>query len=703
MARAVFRIEADTTAVTRAMGDLRGVARSAQAALTADARREAAQRDRIARDETRHRQRLELESLRAARDGARARTRVEVEGARERSRANDRASREEIARQNNTTRLLIAADKNRTAAHIAEEQNRTRVSLAESRRRATAAQREAAEVARASRARASRFANGVTTVAGAARGGLASLHGEIQSERRTRAVANRGLTHALEGAGIRGFGAQARQSISAFTERTGMNYSDVVAALQTGQQRGSALELRGRTPETALNDALNVVAQANATGTDAGALLAARGRIGGQGITGARLDELMRFVQFAADRGSVEVDQIIQQGLPGALRLMSSRTGAMAGATPEQRQAAAVRAFRESVAVQEVFAGTGMGPTRASNTFAALQSFMTTPRRQDLVRTNLRNYARSLNPNDPTAAAQRTAINDLLTGPNAIYEDDPTRRGQRRLRADIANNPMLLAERVTTAMGGNANAAANIFAGGGHGNAQAFLSNMRNAMEIMASTNPETGRMRTDAIRDIMGGGYTEQDIQRRRNEVEGDDLANINRAEESRAKALTDNTSALVRMSNSIDNFVRANPFAAQAAGTGGGIATGLFGNAAAGAAGGALGRAATTAAALSAGGGLAGAATNVAAAALGGAVGLGVGSLANQLIYSDRGNSNGRGPAYTDALGGDFWRGLTTSISQAFDTSIARGTLRATIDPVTAAHVTSQAANNPPPRTTR
>lgn len=703
MARAVFRIEADTTAVVRAMGDLRGVARSAQAAITAEGRREAAQRDRIARDELRQRQRMELESLRATRDATRARTRVEIEGMRERGRASDRSSREEIARQNNTTRLLIAADKNRTAAHIAEEQNRTRVSLAESRRRAVAAQREAAEIARTRRERGNRVAGAVTTVAGAARGGLTSLHGDIQSERRTRAEANRGLTHALEGAGIRGFGGVARQRISEFTERTGMNYSDVVAALQMGQQRGSALELRGRTPEAALNDALSVVRQANATGTDAGQLLAARGRLSGQGITGARLDETMRFVQFAADRGNVEVDEIIQQGLPGALRLMSSRTGAMAGRTSAERQAAAAASFRESVAVQEVMAGAGGRSGQVSNAYAAFQTAMDTPRRHDLMRANLRNYARSLTGNDPATRARRAAVEGLVSGPNAIFEDDPTRRGQRRLRADVASSPLMLLNRVTEAMGGNSNAAANIFAGGGHGNAQGLLGNLRILFGALGAINPETGRARSDAVREIAAGGYTEQDIQRRQGEVEGDDLATINRNEESRAKALTDNTNSLVRLSTSIDNLVRANPFGAQALGAGGGMATGIFGNAAAGAAGGVLGRAGGALSAASAGGGVAGVATNAVAAAVAGAAGLGIGSLANQLIYSDEGNSNGRGPAYTNALGGDFWRGLATSISQAFDTSIARGTIRATIDPVTAAHVTSQAANNPPPRTTR
>lgn len=585
MARAVLRIEVDTSAVSRAMGDLRGVARSAQSAMTAEVRRETANRDRIARDEMRHRQRLEVEAVRSARSSLRQQSEAARTAARERMSAANNASREEIARQSATTRLYIANERNKTAIYLAEERRRTQAANAAARERTQVLQRAARDAAAAERTRTRAGRDiGYGLRRGLNIGGDAALnvgrvaYSEIRDARRTRAESNRELVYALGGAGIRGFDARAQQRVSAFATQTGMEYGDVVRALMVGQQRGSALELNGRTPEAALNDALAVVRQANATGTNAGQLLAARGRIGAAGITGANLDEMMRFVQFAADRGSVEVDQIIQQGLPGALRLMSSRT---AGVSPEQRQRAAVNAFRESVAVQEVFAGTGMGPTRASNTFASLQSFMSTPRRQDLMRANLQNYANSLNARDPRAAAQRAAINALLTGPSAIYEDDPMRRGARRLRADIASNPLALSERIATAMGGNAQAAANIFAGGGIRNAQAFLVNMRNMMETLASINPETGRTRAASVRSIMSGGYTTQDIEQRARGVESDDLATQRRNEEARARALTDNTNAVVRLAHSLDNFATRNPIGSAALQSGGGLLGGLLGGA--------------------------------------------------------------------------------------------------------------------------
>jgi hypothetical protein len=585
MARAVLRIDVDTSSVSRAMGDIRSTARSAQAAMTADARAQSQQRDRLARDEARHRQRMELEAVRTSRTALRMQTDAARSAANERARASSLAARAEIAAQGNATRLYIAAERNRTLVHIAEERRRTQVTDRETRAREAAERRAAREAARVAQARTRAGRDiGYGVRRGLNVGGDAALnvgrvaYAQIRDERRTRAEANRTLTYALGGAGIRDFSAQARQQVSAFSERTGMSYEDVVNALALGQQRGSALELGGRTPERALNDALDTIRQANATGTNAGQLLAARGRLGGAGISGANLDEVMRYVQFAADRGSVEVDQIIQQGLPGALRLMSSRT---AGVSPEQRQQAAVAAFRESVAVQEVMAGAGGNAGQVSNAYNAFQTALSTPRRQDQMRANLTNYALSLTGTDAATQARRAAVMALVEGPNALYEDDPSRRGARRLRADIANSPLALMDRVTTAMGGNSNAAANIFAGGGQGNAQGLLSNIRLLFATLGAINPETGRARTEAVRALSGGGYTAADIAARGAAVESDDLATIRRNEEARAKALTDNTNAAVRLANSIDNFATRNPIASAAMQSGGGLIGGILGGA--------------------------------------------------------------------------------------------------------------------------
>lgn len=718
MARAVLQIDVDTSGVRRAMGDLRGTARTAQAAMTAEARRATAQRDRIARDETRFKQRMDIETVRSQRDADRARAQSATQASRERIAASNREARVDVARMQTTTQLFIASERAKTRAVEREEKQRTRAAQTEERARVSAARAAAREVTRTDRERTRAGRDiGYGLRRGLNVGGDAALnvgrvaYSQIRDERLQRAEANRGLTHALGGAGIRGFDAQAQRQVAAFAGQTGMSYGSVVDALVTGQQRGSALELRGRTPGAALSDALATVRQANATGTDAGNLLAARGRLGTAGISGGNLDEVMRFVQFAADRGSVEVDQIIQQGLPGALRLMSSRT---AGVSPEHRQRAAVAAFRESVAVQEVMAGAGGRSGQVSNAYSGFQTALNTPRRQDLIRNNLTTYAQSLTGNDAATRARRAAVMGLVEGPNALYEDDPTRRGARRLRGDVENSPLALIDRVTQAMGGNSNAAANIFAGGGHGNAQGLLSNVRTLMGTLGAINPETGRTRSDSVREIMGGGYSAADLQGRQAAVESDDLATIRRNEAARAQAFTDTASAVVRFGRALDDFTARNPIGSAALQSGGGLLGGLLGGALFPRIGTALagtraGQAVLglTGRAAALPGQIAGGAAGAGRAALGAAgalyAGLSFGGATSGTDFEENQRRAAATAEWVRSQGGMSVGNTTASRTPPTADEIGRAVATAlqssplTIDPVTAAHAASQNATQP------
>lgn len=687
------------------MGDLRGTARSAQAAMTAESRRASTQRDRIARDEIRHKQRLDIEAVRTARDADRNRTSAALAASRERMAAANREGRAELARQQTSAQLFIAAERAKTRA--AEREGRARQRSAES------IERNIARVRRQAAAETRRYEDDVdrrrlTTAGSVVRGGVAvgraagafasGVHSDIQGERRTRATANRGLRYALRGAGIEGSYTSAQREVAAFTERTGMEYGDVVGALRLGQQRGSALETRGRSPEEAIRQALRVVEDANASDIDPGQLLAARGRLGSAGLSGTALDDSMRYIVHAAERGSVEVDQIIQQGMPGIQRLMGSR---VAGVSPEQRQQAAVAALRESVATQEVFANTGVGPTRASNTLANLQSFMSTPRRQDLMRTNLENYARGLNRRSPEGAQRYNAIQGLLSGPDAIFERDPTRRGNaQRLRGSVANAPLLLADRVTEAMGGNSQAAANIFAGGGHGNAQSFLVNMRNMLESMGQINPETGQRRSASIRNLMEGNVSPAEMERRRDANAGDELANINRVDERRAQALTNNTDAVVNLSNRFNDWAKSNPFAAQGVSAGTGLAGTLAGGVAAGAiatrGAAVMARVAPavgTARAVLGGLNALTATTSTGAQALTVAAGLGVAGVAGKAINASMGHTQQSDNPFSS----NFYSEFARSVRDAIRDGIAQAPINATIDSHTARHAAADNATTP------
>ena len=106
------------------MGDLRGTARSAQAAMTAESRRASTQRDRIARDEIRHKQRLDIEAVRTARDADRAKTQSAANASRERVSVTNREARIDAARIAASTALFLASERNKTRAVEREERQR---------------------------------------------------------------------------------------------------------------------------------------------------------------------------------------------------------------------------------------------------------------------------------------------------------------------------------------------------------------------------------------------------------------------------------------------------------------------------------------------------------------------------------------------------------------------------------------------------
>ena len=271
-----------------------------------------------------------------------------------------------------------------------------------------------------------------------------------------------------------------------------------------------------------------------------------------------------------------------------------------------------------------------------------------------------------------------------------------------RLRGGVAAAEF--ATRVATATGGNAQMAANIFAGGGHGNAQALLSNMRSLMAVL-------GGERGQRVQTMMQGmGVTDAQVSAHQRDVEGDTLSNLTRAQEERDNALTSNTSWLERLSNTIHDWQVRNPIANEAGSAavdvvsaiGGGLALNAVKNVVADTVlpsiveGAGMGGGAGILATL---GGTVGAASAgtigaVVAASLG--VGGAAGALANRAIYSDR---TGVGPggrvteaggqaAYTNPFTADFWTGFTTSVTQAMRDGLSSAPVTAEIPMHVAIH---------------
>lgn len=567
-AKAVLQIDADTSGLLRAFGQAR-----AQAKVTADG---------IAREFVGRAGGAYRASGKAAEDSARRASTVQVREAQRvvsdylrgesqkrraaeltaQKRAEAERKATEIARDEAHKRGLTAEQEAQLRARTM--QGLTRVFIAEERKRTQAARREEQE----RRRDRERSFGTVSRVMGSAGGATLqtaqAAHGMIQDARQRRAAADRVLGNALRNAGAsRSDTTAARTRVQQFAEQTGMSFADVADALALGQGRGSALEARpGQTRAQALESSLATIRTANAEGVNAGQLLAARGRLGAAGLTGEHLNRAIMMTIGAAQRGSVEVEQLITEGLPGASRLMSARIGALgAGATNEQRQQAALTAYQESVALQEVGASTGRRAGNTANVLAAVNNALMNPRRQEQILTNIRTAEAQANVNDPAGRARRDA---LVAFREQMFERDPTRTGNAmRLRAGAS--PLEFSARLAQVTGGDAAAASNILAGTGHGNPQSFQANWRDLVSFLGGRTA-TGQTGGQRVVEMMGASLTPEALAQHQTEVESDALAQLTRDQERHDNALVGNTNALNNLSNTVASFTAQNPLASKA-----------------------------------------------------------------------------------------------------------------------------------------
>lgn len=605
MPSAILKIDGDTSGIARALGDVRAQAKATEKALAeafknagrageesmtkvervsarlaAQQQRAAKQREQAERRAYNEAERLAQRTVaayvraqdqqrRAARATAQVREKAEKEStavaAAEARKRGLTAEQEARVRQNALERL--------TKSYEAAERRQTAIAKRETRERERVERRQQQDL----RARGGTISQALQSAAGAGGSAIHTAHGQIQDARQSRAAAERQIGNAVRNAGGNaGDVMGARTAVRAFVEDTGISYSDVAAALETGQERGSALEARpGESSSDAVRRALATVRMANAEGIDAGSLVAARGRLGGAGLTGGSLDEAMRYMIHAAQTGSVEVEQIVQQGLPGAISLMGQRVGALgANATDADRQRAALNAFKESVAIQEVGARGGRMAGNTSNTTARLQEFLSTPARQNAILNNIQNAERGANTSTPAGRERAQRLRELR---ESMFERDPDRTGGA-MRMKAGTNPLEFAARLTAATG-NASQSMAILAGGGHGNAQSLLANQRGLLTFLGQSLPGGGTAGEAVTAMMNSGGITNETIAEHQRDVESDSLSELTRAQERGANELTNNTNELIKLSNAFANWSAANPLQSTAATAGGGLLAGILG----------------------------------------------------------------------------------------------------------------------------
>lgn len=570
MASATLQIIGEASSVTRMFGQVVAASRKATAAIAADWRRLNALQEAGARAGARA---AGDAAVRAA--GAAKRSASEHERAEKRKTAAARAEagrRGSIGQRETATARRHASDV--LSAFETAEKKRTAVVEREARRRANverhAQQRAAAESSR-------RLNRGIGTlgraavgaIGGAARfagGTAADALGQVQDAQQRRALTQRTLGLALYQAGADGREVRGRMAeLTAFAAEHGMDSSELASALNASQTEFSSLA--AATPaERArrFRGAMETARLGRNTGNDPSEFLRLQGMLSQSGFDPGTQRQALMFAAGAAQRGAVETGALTREAMSSMMARMSQASGALgAGATPEQRQQAALGAFREHFAEIQVARGFGNSTRRAGEATRRLSEALGGSRVQDAMLNNIR--VRRDAARDPAERARLQGLEDSL------YERDPTRTGDhRRLRA--GTGPLQLAAALASA-GFDATSMSNMFAGGGHGNAMSLQANWRNMMGVMLSQDAE-GVSGADRIRRLMDPNValTAADEARGTKVFESDPLAEQTKRAERRDTSLTDNTSALVQLNATLQAYRAANPIAAIAANQAGG-----------------------------------------------------------------------------------------------------------------------------------
>lgn len=621
--------------IARALGQIVGQTKSAQAAIVADARQGTRARGALEQEEVRanntaanvklqQSKRAETEATKAKRDEAKFRQALDLEGQRH-------ANSMELER----TKSSLTESRKRTAAAEAEEkkkqeesrktltftqmveQERTRIVEGESRKRAQAVAAAQLSAQGTQLQYRSQWAQVSFDPIRAARSAITGINGEIQSERHRDASIERTLGLAAYQAGGGRTDVQSmRRQLGAFAASEGMDASELANALKSSQDTFSVLGDRNTNAadrQSNFQNFLNTARTARNVGVDVGEFSNLQGMLQSQHLDQATQQRMLMFAAGASQRGSVEVRALVSQAMPSLMRRMGAAAADLGpGATNAQRGEAAQNAFMEAYSELQVARGDqGVSPTMAGNALANMTTALHGNVVQQKMLTNIQS-AHGL------TSEQRSG---LIA---ALYNTDS--HGARTLRSTNAVDVMSAIQGVH-GLNADATLFGNIFAGGGHGNPQSLQANWRRIAGGFLNADAEgvTGLKRISDLRNFADTALNQSDVTRGEGIFAHDAQSELNRNQEEHTNTLRDNTSAIVRLSDSFANYSARNPITGQILGglsgaTGGQLLTRL-GSIAPGAATGLGG--------IAAGGGVGGAAVVGAAAAAALAAGLGAGTL--------------------------------------------------------------------------
>jgi hypothetical protein len=604
-----------------------------------------------------------------------------------RTKAKQKEAQAVAAAERTATAAVASEEAKRSSAHATGIRARIRGVMEYVRAAVSGEQQVSREQQREQRRRANAWGQRASSAVTGAIGVGSTLHSQIQDAQQRRATSERNAEIAFRGGGATISETRDRVArLQAFARENRMSFDDLATAAQASQGQFSTLQGSNEQERgAALERFLSAALFARNSGNNVAEVTRLQGFFAQQNFSSSTQDALLRFAAGAANRGSVELGNMTREALmPITQRINTAQSQLGPGATQAQRDQVAVDTFRQSVAELQVEALGGASARRSGMALSSAAQFLADPSRQSKMLTNIQN-AHSINDQ------QRRA----LIG--ALFQTD--RQGNRTLRS---TNPLEVVESFQRVIGNNPLALQNIFAGGGRSNPQSLLVNQRNALAQLMSLDGDA-RSRVRGLMDP-SVSLTEEDLRQGADLYGNDRLARLTGNEETRLSALTDNTSALTRLSDALSNFQASNPILS----TAGGTAAGALASGGAGLLAGKLGGTALAGTAMS---GLAAIAPWVAGGLGAAAAGVGVGEAFNRNVvqgdydYSGIRTANGGSmegvrvrrvgsAAPTDSiLSGDTWREIGRMIGLGFTSSAQ--------SPQAAMHAASSlgTANGPPP----
>ena len=616
MGRATLVLDADTSAIRRAMGEIPGITQRSQAVMTAQARRGG--RERVGIDQTfarehesisqrlaRARERLAKEETRKIAAELRRQTQSDAQFARERdsiharlARANEKRERDATAKAVAEGRKQVQADgafaslKDSISQQLARarakaERDATRAAETEGRRQVRADAQFARErdsiharlaAARVARERAAkrevdrltreRRATGREVggqVANTATQALTGAHDRTQAARQTAAERTSAINTALV---QRGTSQSENEADNAMIQarlrqvRTGVAPETAIAAIASAQTAANALggdtrEKRIEGIEATLGDVelAGAIDPTNVTGiVNMGAIL--RRRVSDP----AMRQRILRGAVGTALEGSVETDQMVTQGLPGLLAAISSGT---ANASPADRDRITAEISQDFFAQLQAQAAGGRTVGVSANRTNTVRTALSNAPRQNRLGLALAETARTGTPEQQAAFAAAFTKNAA---------------GEYSMNADVRDTPSNAARFFGTMFNNDAGALRNAMGTHGlGGNAQ--LMNAPDVAAIASYFGMTTGRngeqiREYDHVNQLKQSTLTPEQEATMRATRASEDRTRLMREQES-AAANARSPGLFTRASDALTSFATANPLTAMLGG--GAASTGL------------------------------------------------------------------------------------------------------------------------------